>query len=116
MNALRVVARPLLASRFVYAGADALRQPGPRVAQASNVTEPLRDRLLDALPVAPDTTSLVRVNGAVQVGAGLTLAAGVRPRTSAAVVAGSLIATPLAGHRFWEESHPTARARRRCSS
>jgi putative oxidoreductase len=48
----------------------------------------------------------VKVNAAVQIGAGTMLALGRFPRLSSVLLAGSLIPTTLAGHRFWEESDP----------
>jgi uncharacterized membrane protein YphA (DoxX/SURF4 family) len=44
----------------------------------------------------------VRINGAVQVGAGILLAIGRAPRLASTALAASLVPTTLAGHRFWE--------------
>ena len=63
-----------------------------------------------------DTEQLVQFNGAVQVGAGITLALGILPRLSALLLAGSLVPTTLAGHRFWEEEDDAAEVRSRPSS
>jgi uncharacterized membrane protein YphA (DoxX/SURF4 family) len=52
----------------------------------------------------------VRINGAAQVVAGATLALGWFPRLSALVLAGSLVPTTVAGHRFWEEDDPKAKS------
>jgi len=60
-----------------------------------------------------DTTTLVQLNGAVQVGAGIMLAIGRAPRLSALVLAGTLVPTTLAGHRFWEEEDPQVRTQQR---
>ena len=49
----------------------------------------------------------------MQVGAGLMLALGRFPRLSSALLAGSLVPTTLAGHRFWEEQDETKRAQQR---
>ena len=57
-----------------------------------------------------DTEQLVQFNGLVQIVAGTTLALGVLPRLSALALAGSLVPTTLAGHRFWEEHDEAARA------
>ncbi|MCA1692575.1 MAG: DoxX family protein [Actinobacteria bacterium] len=62
--------------------------------------------LADTLPVPEDTEQLVKVNACVQVGAGILLALGRFPRLAAAALAGSLVPTTLAGHRFWEEQDP----------
>jgi uncharacterized membrane protein YphA (DoxX/SURF4 family) len=91
---------------FVYGGLDAVRHPGTKVARAATVVEPLSE----AAPVELDPVDLVRINGAVQVAAGLALATGRAPRLSALILAGSLIVTTAAGHRFWEESEQPARA------
>ena len=99
------VARPLLAAVFVNSGIDTLRNPGPRVAMA----ESLPAQVTESLPV-DDTEQLVKVNAGVQVVAGLLLALGRFPRLAAAALAGSLVPTTLAGHSFWEEDDPAARA------
>lgn len=100
------VARPLLAGMFVYGGLDALRNPAGKVPRAEKVAPDIANLVgIDA-----DTEQLVQLNGAVQVAAGVTLALGVLPRLSALALAGSLIPTTLAGHRFWEEDDDAARA------
>lgn len=100
------VARPLLAGMFVYGGLDALRNPAGKVPRAEKVAPDIANLVgIDA-----DTEQLVQFNGAVQVAAGVTLALGVLPRLSALALAGSLIPTTLAGHRFWEEDDDAARA------
>lgn len=91
----RRLARPLLASMFVYGGIDALRDPASKVAVAEKVTS--------QLPIDQDAELLVRANGAAQVAAGGLLAIGRLPRLSALVLAGSLVPTTVAAHRFWEE-------------
>lgn len=100
MNAIRTLARPMLASMFVYGGIDAVRKPKPKVPPAEGVAQPVAD----AIPVdLPDSTEqLVKLNGAVQVAAGLLLATGRLPRLSALTLAASLGPTTAAGHRFWE--------------
>ena len=103
MADLSVVARPLIAGMFISGGLEAFRNPLTKVPRA--------EKVVGDLPV--DTAVLIRVNGAVQVGAGAALAAGVAPRIMALVLAGSLVPTTLAGHRFWEESDPQARAQQR---
>ncbi|MGH8895245.1 MAG: DoxX family protein [Actinomycetes bacterium] len=110
MTVVRRLARPLLASMFVTGGVDALRNPQPKVSTAEPVADPVAERV----PFLPeDTESLVRLNGAVQVVAGSMLALDRLPRLSAALLAGSLVPTTLAGHRFWEEDDPTRRAQQR---
>ena len=99
MSIFRTAGRALLASMFVYGGLDALRNPGPKVSAVEDVVEPLSDRV-DQLP--DDTEQLIRINGAVQVAAGLAFATGFLRRPAALALAGTLVPTTAAGHRFWE--------------
>jgi putative oxidoreductase len=103
------LARPLIAGMFISGGVDAFLHPDRKLERAQAFTTPLSE----ALGLAKDTTALVRFNGAVQAGAGVLLAFGLLPRLAAASLATSLVPTTLAGHRFWEESEPTARASQR---
>ena len=105
MDVVRSLARPMLAAMFVYGGLDALRHASGKAGRAEQVVEPLTD----ALGLPGSTTTWVRVNGAVQVAGGAALAIGRLPRLAALALAGSLVPTTLAGHRFWEESDPAAR-------
>lgn len=110
MAMVRTAARPMLASIFVLQGYDTFRRPERVAARAERVVRPAADRV----PGVPDSTEqAVRLNGAVQVVAGSMLAAGVMPRLSAAAIAGSLVPTTLAGHRFWEEDSEQNRAQQR---
>ncbi|MFN2607915.1 MAG: DoxX family protein [Acidimicrobiales bacterium] len=109
MTILRRLARPMLASVFVVGGADTLRNPEPRVQMAESVTP----KLASALPIPDDTEQLVKINAGVQVAAGVLLAIGRFPRLSAAVLAGSLVPTTYAGHRFWEEDEEMSKATQR---
>jgi putative oxidoreductase len=109
-----VFARPMLASMFVAGGLDSVRNASKKAEAAAPVTAklvPLLQRVVPQLPSDPVT--LVRLNGAVQVLAGLGLATGRAPRLSATVLAATLLPTTAAGHRFWEQQDPTARAQQR---
>ncbi len=94
------IAGPLLASIFVHGGIDAYRNPESKVKAAEAVTVPLTAHI-EALP--EDTATLVKMNGALQVGAGALLALGKFRRLAALALIGSIIPTTYAGHRFWEE-------------
>lgn len=121
---LRRIARPMLAAVFVSGGIDTLRNPTPRVETAEptvgtatdQVRDKVPDQVLEKVPdkvlekVPTDTESLVKINAAAQVGAGIALALGKFPRLSALVLAGSVVPTTLAGHRFWETEDPQERA------
>jgi putative oxidoreductase len=105
MSISSLVARPLIAGMFVYGGLDAFRNPSGKAPRAAKVTP----AIADAVGIDADTEQLVKLNGAVQVAAGTTLALGVFPRVSAVALAASLVPTTLAGHRFWEEADEAAR-------
>jgi uncharacterized membrane protein YphA (DoxX/SURF4 family) len=105
MSISSFVARPLLAGMFVYGGLDAFRNPAGKAPRAEKVAP----GIAEAVGIDADTEQLVQLNGAVQVGAGITLALGIFPRLSALLLAGSLVPTTLAGHRPWDEEDPAAR-------
>ena len=98
---LRAAGRVALAAMFITGGADALFDPGPRTSKAAEIGVPL------------DPEVAVRANGAAMLGAGAALALGVWPRLAAAVVAGSLIPTTLAGHPYWRIEDPAMRRQQR---
>ena len=105
MSISSLVARPLLAGMFVHGGLDSFRNPAAKVPRAERVAP----ELAGLVGIDADTEQLVQFNGAIQVGAGITLALGIFPRLSALLLAGSLVPTTLAGHRFWEEEDDAAR-------
>jgi uncharacterized membrane protein YphA (DoxX/SURF4 family) len=109
MTVSRRLARPMLAGIFVLGGIDALRHPESKAGKASTVGPQIAEPL--GLPDDPET--LVKINGAVQLGAGLLLAMGRLPRVASLALAGSLVPTTLAGHRFWEETDDRARSMQR---
>ncbi len=114
MTVSRMIARPMLASIFLVGAAGVLKNPSGPASRAEPVTSklvPLAKRAGIPLPEDPET--LVRLNAAVQLGAGLALATGRLPRLSAAVLAGSLIPTTAAGHPYWEADDPAQRTQQR---
>jgi putative oxidoreductase len=116
MTAIRLIARPMLASMFVVSGVDALTHASGKLPKAEKVTDhvpTLAERIAPGLPVPTDPATLVRINAGAQVIAGLTLATGRLPRISALVLAASLAPTTYAGHPFWEEKDKAARAEQR---
>jgi len=100
---LRRLARPLLASIFVYGGINALRLPEAHAQAAKplldNVTGLVEEALPDNAPT--DAVTLVRVDAAVKIVAGTMLALGRAPRLAALALIGSLVPTTVAGHPFW---------------
>ena len=98
---LRAVGRVALAAMFITGGADALFDPGPRAPKAAEIGVPL------------DPEVAVRANGAAMLAAGVALALGLWPRPAAAVLAGSLVPTTLAGHPYWQVEDPAMRRQQR---
>jgi uncharacterized membrane protein YphA (DoxX/SURF4 family) len=116
MTVIRLIARPMLASMFVAGGIDSLMHPSGKLPKAEKVTDQvpsLAERIAPSLPVPTDPATLVRINGGVQVLAGLALATGRAPRLSALTLAASLVPTTYAGHPFWEEKDKQARGAQR---
>ncbi len=107
-NALaRTAGRVAIAPLFAVNGLAAAKAPGPRPQMAA----PTLDALREYIPAIPNDDELVvRINGGIQAAAGLTLGLGFFPKTSASVLAGSLIPTTIAGHAFWKEEDESKRA------
>jgi len=116
MTLLRATARTLLASQFVVSGFKALRDPQPLVPAA----EPLVDRWLPVVQkyapdqvvdyIPTDTTTLVRVNGALELVGGLALATGKGRRVGSVLLAISLVPTTVAKYPFWTRELPEDKA------
>jgi uncharacterized membrane protein YphA (DoxX/SURF4 family) len=106
MNPVRIAARSMLASLFITAGADVLRNPGPRAEAARPIIGELRNRI----PQLPDDDkTVVRIDAGVHIGFGTLLLLGKFQRLSSLVLAASLVPTTFGGHRFWEKDDPDAR-------
>jgi uncharacterized membrane protein YphA (DoxX/SURF4 family) len=111
---IRRIARPMLAATFVGRGLEALRSP-KHAADAARPTLEGLAKLPD--PVGPNVPSnaetVARVNGAVQIGAGLLLATGRFPRFASAALALSVVPGSLGGNTFWAEGDPARKAEQR---
>ena len=108
MPVLRLIARPMLASRFVADGYDAVRNPSRLAPAAEKMVRPLAEKV----PAVPDRTEqVVRLNGAVQIAAGALLALGRTPRLCALALALTLAPTTWVTHRFWEAEGSEERQR-----
>jgi uncharacterized membrane protein YphA (DoxX/SURF4 family) len=82
MPFVRTLARPMLASSFVLAGMDKLKNADDTAQQLS----PLLGKASAALPFRTDEKTLARVIGGVQVGAGVLFGLGKFSRLSATVL------------------------------
>src|SRR3954466_16331499 len=108
---VRRIARPLLASTFVFGGIDTLRNPQSRVAGARPVVEQITEAADKQLPVQVprDVEQWVKIDAGVKVAAGTLLHLGKLPRLAAVALSASIVPTTLAGHRFWEHEDPKER-------
>src|SRR5689334_22298742 len=107
MTLVRTVARTMMAAMFVRSGYQSMRHPERLAERAKPVTDriaPTIEAIHPSLPTDPET--LVRLNGAAHFVGGLMLATGVGSRPAAAMLAGSLIPTTVAGHPFWTAEDP----------
>ncbi|GAA2820427.1 DoxX family protein [Saccharopolyspora taberi] len=109
---IRRLARPLLATAFIYGGVQALRDVPNHAKAATPLLERTVGRARGSLPaqLPTDPETLVRIDGLVKVGAGAMLALGRWPRLASLLLAGSVIPTTLAAHSFWEFTDPEERA------
>lgn len=100
---VRRLARPLLASIFIFGGIEELRHPAAHAEPLKPLLDDVTERVKDALPegTPTDPVTLVRVDAAVKIGAGAMLALGRAPRLAAIALIGSLLPTTAASHPFW---------------
>ena len=112
MTAIRLIARPMLASVFFVGAASALKNAPKLAPKASRVTEkvvPLAQRAAPRAPIPTDPVTIVRANAVIQIAAAAALATGRMPRLSSTVLAASLLPTTVAGHAFWREEDPAVK-------
>jgi uncharacterized membrane protein YphA (DoxX/SURF4 family) len=110
MRPVRAAARALLGAIFITSGARTYVNPERLVPRAKPLTDRVGPMLTKVSPRMPtDARSLVRLSGATQFAAGLLLATGHVTRPAAAVLAGSIIPTTVAGHPFWTFDSATER-------
>ncbi|SPT53372.1 DoxX [Actinomyces bovis] len=109
MDLLRLVARPLLAAPFILDGIDAVTRPGPHVEKFQVVANGLEK--LGLPPVMnSDAKLMTRVSGAASVLAGLGLATGMAPRSSATVLAALNVPLTLVNNPAWLRSSTKTRS------
>lgn len=109
MSLVRFLARPMLASSFVVAGLDKLKNADDTAEQLS----PLLRRASESLPFPADEKMLARVIGGTQVGAGALLALGKYSRFSATLLAGISVLNTFVEWRSADISTKEGRLARR---
>ena len=118
MTLLRAGYRTMLASYFISSGVKAVRNPAPLAPLAQPLAEKVVPLVKKYAPaevagyVPEDPTTLVRLNGALQIAGGLALATGRGRRVGALLLAGSLVPSTLAKYPFWSQSGEEAAASR----
>lgn len=112
MTLLRLAARPMLASMFLYGGYNAVKNAKVMAPKAQSVANQIQ-KVSPSSPVPLTAANLVRLNGVVHMTAGAALATGRFPRIASFILAGSLLPTTVQGHQFWRESDPGTRANQR---
>ncbi len=110
MTLLRAAYRTMLASYFISSGVKAVRNPAPLAPLAQPLAEKIVPVVKQYAPdeisgfVPEDPTTLVRINGALQIVGGLALATGRGRRVGALLLAGSLVPSTLAKYPFWDQT------------
>lgn len=103
---LRVLARPLLASWFVYGGVQNALEPERNAALIAPTVEPaLKELGVEEVKAA----DIVKVHGALTVALAASLALSRSPRSSALGLAALAGAKAYFAHPFWKETDPTRR-------
>lgn len=107
MRPITTLARPLVAAPFIMTGLEALRDPRKRADQVGPAVKPIADRI-EWLPKDPET--LVRLQGAISLGAGALLITGRLRRLATLLLAAQVVPTLATEHRYWTEDDPERRA------
>jgi len=96
MRALHVIGRTIFGGFFLYNGINHLRN-SKGMAQYAGAKG------------VPAAEQAVQATGAVLIGGGLSILAGVKPRQGLAAIVAFLVPVTLQMHRFWDEQDPQAR-------
>lgn len=113
MSVVRMLARPLLATGFIAAGVDRLRDAD----QTAEQLRPTLNRVGGMVPSASAVTGnpqlVAKVLGATQVGAGALLALGKLPRLSGVLLAGTAVLNAVVEYKNADTDTPDERKARR---
>jgi uncharacterized membrane protein YphA (DoxX/SURF4 family) len=102
---IRTIARPLLASWFIYAAVDSILDPERHAAKSAPMVEPY---LVEA-GVTLTVPQLARLHGVATLAAATALAFSRTPRTAGLALAGLATVTVVTGEPFWREEDDSAR-------
>jgi uncharacterized membrane protein YphA (DoxX/SURF4 family) len=104
MKPINSIARMFIAPVFLTGGIDALMHPDSKSVAAEKALPQLQ-----SMGFTGSAARLVRLNGGMQLAAGLLVFIGRLPRVASAALAVSLVPTTLASHQFWKIDDPTLR-------
>lgn len=96
MRALHLIGRTIFGGFFLYNGINHLKNSGALAQYAGAKGVPAAEQAVQA-------------TGAMLIGGGLSVIAGVKPRQGLAAIVAFLVPVTLQIHRFWEEQDPQAR-------
>ncbi|WP_027588308.1 DoxX family protein [Acidipropionibacterium thoenii] len=102
MSFSKFIGRSLLSSMFVVGGVNEFRNAEKMTGMVDALKEQLPDAVSGPLGTV-DSETLVKLNGATMAAAASTLALGILPRLSAAVLAAQMVPVTVAGHPFWKK-------------
>ncbi len=103
---VRTVARPLLASWFIYAAVDAILDPSRHAAKSAPLVEPV----LEEAGITLTGPQLARIHGVATLVAATALAFSRSPRTAGLALASLTTVTVATGEPFWRETSEAARS------
>jgi putative oxidoreductase len=109
MKPVRTVARALLGAAFIRSGLEAYSNPDRLVDGAKPVTDRLAPAF-EAVGMPADARTIVRLNGAVQLAAGVLLATNTAVRPAAVALAGTLVPTTVAELDITSTEDPVRRS------
>lgn len=113
MTLVRVIARPLLASSFVFSGVDRLRTAGATAPQLKPVLAGVTKVVPSAGAFTSNEKLVGQVLGATQVGAALLLGIGRFSRVAALLLTVTATVNALVDYRAADASTPAAKKARR---
>jgi len=110
---VRVVARPLIASSFVFSGVDRLRNAGATAPQLKPVLAGVTKVIPSAAAVTNNEKLVGQVLGATQVGAALLLGIGRFSRVAALLLTVTATVNTLVDYRSADATTPEGKKQRR---
>ncbi|MUK02183.1 DoxX family membrane protein [Vibrio cholerae] len=113
MTLVRVIARPLIASSFVFSGVDRLRSAGATAPQLKPVLASVAKVVPAAASVTGNEKLVGQVLGATQVGAALLLGIGRFSRVAALLLTVTATVNALVDYRSGDASTPEGKKARR---